>query len=281
MAGSKLTEPEAKSADEEPFAPTSGAAGQPKLFVLEPGKKAAVVTEPVSKVPSDEHYDDANQIDQTKPHTHADNNQIKDEIKRKPTDKSKPDQLHLNGDEAKTPGVTKSLPEVPKIIEEPVDTSDDRQTEAIDDHDSDTESLHSVQSVQSVQSVNELTRPRIQDRKGSIQELIPDKRHGFKLNLKVVAAQYCPLSSLLFQHFYYYLHFFKVLIFYRATSTFDQGIYYTHKPTDSRSKIILTFANYNYAEIRMLIYSVFKCHKQQVYTFIEPHLLRLFDENRK
>lgn len=188
MAGSKLSAPEAKSADEEP-----GVAGQPKLFVLEPGKKAAVVTEPVSKVPSDEHYNDANQIehDQTKPHTHADKNQLKDDIKRKPTDKSKPDQLHLNGDEAKTPGVIKSIPAVPKIIEEPVD---DRQTEVKDDHDSDTESLHSVQSVQSVQSVNELTKPRIQDRKGSIQELVPDKRHGFKLNLKVVAAQFCPFG---------------------------------------------------------------------------------------
>lgn len=150
--------------------------GKSKLFVLEPGKKTANVSEPTpSKVPMTNTEDET--PDELKPKT---TDKKTTEIKSKPIDKqvkSVSEPPHLNGDDAKPTGETKPGIDIPQIIEDPVDQ---------DTHDTETEE-------------DRAARPRIQDRKGSIRELIPDKRHGFQLMLKVVAF----LSSILHSPFCY------------------------------------------------------------------------------
>lgn len=148
--------------------------------MLEPGKKTVNVSEDEEVVPSTK--TDGVQPDQTKPKT-IDAHKINDVVKTKPSDKnpkSETEQPHLNGDDAKPAGVNKSGIEVPKIIENPVDTPNDKE----DTIASDTE-----------EDKNEMPKPRIQDRKGSIRELVPDKRHGFQLNLKVVAFLFSELYT--------------------------------------------------------------------------------------
>lgn len=109
---------------------------------------------------------------------------INNEPKSKPSDKSVSERPHLNGDDAKQNGETKPGSDLSKTV--PADTSNEKQ----DSHDTDTEEERS----------ENLLRPRIQDRKGSIRELIPDKKHGFQLMLKVVVASLlCPQSSLLLE----------------------------------------------------------------------------------
>lgn len=192
-----------------------------KLFVLEPGKKKPTsVSEPEqqeqpgAKAPlgskvgrnaetndklNTKHTDKGRTpsvlepgIDEAVPETDElptiNTNKKMDNIKRVPTDKqdkSKPDQLHLNGDEAKTPGVpVKYDADVPKIVEESVPAS--HETEA--DHETDTENDKTL----------DMPRPRIpiQNRKGSIRELIPDKKHGFQLMLKVVVRYTAAAASI-------------------------------------------------------------------------------------
>lgn len=145
---------------------------KPKLFVLEPGKKMAQVSEDEEVAPK------------TKT---TDAHKINNDVKSKPNDKnhkSESDQPHLNGDDAKPTGVTKAGITVPQIIEEPVAGSNDNE-------DTMTEAEENK------------IKPRIQDRKGSIRELIPDKKHGFQLNLKVVA----------FLHSEFYSSFCYIIIF--------------------------------------------------------------------
>lgn len=189
---------------------------KPKLFVLEPGKKTASVSD--NKVPTTKTKQTKPDQVQPKP---TDN--INNDIKSKPSEehiKSETEPAHLIGDELKPTGETKSASDVSKLKEVPKGTSNETQ----DTHESDTEDDKS----------KDMLRPRIQDRKGSIRELIPDKKHGFQLMLKVVA---CP-SPILHTHCYNN-NSHKLLFFPQNTRSF-----------------ILKSSNYKYSSAKMLIYSV-------------------------
>lgn len=184
---SDITTPKTKSSKDDdslkstskPDSPHKDTVSDKKLDVpqiIEPGKKVV----PTRKT-EDMH-------DEAKPkHTDTIN---KPETKSRPSDKypkSESDTPHLHGDDVKPNGETINGLEIPKIVEAPEDDSNDKN----DLHDSDIDDEKPPEQPRRLSI-------RIQDRKGSIKELIPDKKHGFQLMLKVVASQCSsPVSSLL------------------------------------------------------------------------------------